>query len=183
MAKQVLLVGAGGHAKVLISLLRDLGFQVVAAYDDDEAAWGTSILDVSVTGPIDRLSDQRQIPALIAIGNNTVRQTISSRFEIEWLTVVHPRAHVDSSAELGAGTVVMAGAVVQPLAQLGQHVIVNTGASVDHDCLLGDFVHVAPGARVTGYGQLGNGVLLGTGAVAIPGIQIGEWTTVGAGAA
>jgi sugar O-acyltransferase (sialic acid O-acetyltransferase NeuD family) len=179
--RDVAVIGAGGHAKVVIATLRDAGWRVVQAYDDDPAKRGTLVLGVPIAGGFDQapLGPRR---AVIAVGNNRARSAVAARFlDMEWVTVVHPRAWVDPSVRLGPGTVVFAGAVIQPDAALGAHVIVNTGATIDHDCSLGDFVHVAPGCHLAGTVTLGQGAFLGTGVSVIVRGEVGPWATVGAG--
>lgn len=178
------LIGGGGHGKVILALLRQLGRPVAAVLDDDRALWGSFLLGVPVTGPVDRLAAMEAPPALIAIGSNERRKSLADRFpRARWLTAVHPHAFVDATARIGPGTVVFAGAVVQAEAKLGNHVIVNTGATVDHDCLIGDYAHLCPGVHLAGDVRVGEGSLLGTGTSVIPGRTIGPWATVGAGAA
>lgn len=181
--RRVAVVGAGGHAKVVISTLDAAGFEVVAVYDDDPARHGDTVLGVPIRGHVGDLAREDVLPAVIAIGDNHVRRRIAERLAWPWVSVVHPSAVVHASVRLGPGTVVMAGAVIQPDARLGRHAIVNTAATVDHDCRLGDFVHVAPGAHLAGSVALGDEVLLGIGAVVTPGRRIGAGTVVGAGAA
>jgi UDP-perosamine 4-acetyltransferase len=178
----VAVLGAGGHAKVVISTLQALDVPVLAVYDDNPERWGSTLLGVPISGPLDRVLDMQSVRGIIAIGDNVVRKSLAARFtHVEWVTAVHPRAFVDPSVHLGPGTVVFAGAVIQPDTVIGAHAIINTGATVDHDCGLGDFVHVAPGANLAGGVSLGEGVLLGVGAAVIPGRRIGAWTRVGAG--
>jgi len=175
----VIVLGAGGHAKVVISTLRAAGYHVTGLYDDDPAKWGTLLAGVEILGPIDQAAGL----AVIGIGHNATRKAIVDRAgRVAWTTVVHPAACVDPTVRLGAGTVVFAGAVIQPDALLGDHCIVNTAATVDHDCVLGDFSHIAPGTHLAGNVTLGEGAFLGIGSAAIPGVRIGAWTTVGAGA-
>lgn len=178
---EVLVVGAGGHARVVIATLRAAGMAVQGVLDDNAAAWGSTVLGCPVLGGLERLEEPGQ-RAVIAIGHNRARQTISLKHpEVEWVSAVHPSAVVDETARIGAGTVVFAGAVIQPNAVLGQHVIVNTGATVDHDCVLEDYVHIAPGCNLAGTVRLGQGAFLGVGSAAVPGVCVGAWTTVGAG--
>lgn len=179
--RPVVVLGAGGHAKVVVSLLRSCGYEVAGLYDDRPEVWGTKVLGAEVIGAIELLKTHRG-PAVIAIGNGRVRQSLANLLRLDWLTVVHPTAWVDPAVSMGAGTVICAGAVIQPDVRIGAHTIINTGATVDHDCVLGDFVHIAPGAHLTGNIRIGEGVLVGAGAVAIPGLTIGSWTTVGGGA-
>jgi len=177
---EVIVLGIGGHAKVVISTLRAMGYHVVEAYDDDASLWGTNLLGVPVVGPLETLVPAHR-PAVIGFGDNHVRQRVASELPLKWLTAVHPSATVHPSVRLGVGTVVFAGAVVQPDVKLGDHIIINTGATVDHDCELGDFVHISPGANLAGSVRVGEGAFLGIGSAVIPHIHIGAWTTVGAG--
>lgn len=177
--------GAGGHAKVVVASLRAIGIDVCGALDENIDLDGTSILGVPVRAPFDealvrRLGVSR---AVVAVGANSARQQLVRRFHgLDWVTVVHPGAHVAPSVSLGAGTVVFAGVVVQPDTSILDHVILNTSCSVDHDCIVGSYTHVAPGARLAGDVQIGNGVLMGVGSAVVPGARVGAWATVGAGA-
>ncbi len=177
----IIVVGAGGHAKVVIATVRAAGGEVVAAYDDDRGHWGRQILGVPIKGPVSG-QEIGDAPAVIAVGNNRARQSIAERLQAQWVTVCHPNASVHSSASIGPGTVVFAGSVIQPDATIGAHSILNTAASVDHDCIVGDFVHIGPGVRLCGGVTVDEGVLLGVGAKVAPNVEIGPWTTVGAGA-
>ena len=180
--RPVHVIGAGGHAKVVISALRACGFHPRAAFDDQPLLRGRSLLGVLVNGPIEEIGACGDVPAVLAIGDNRVRRTLASRWDLEWLTVVHPSAVVDGSAEIGPGTVVLAQAVVQAEAVVGAHAILNTASVVEHDCRLGDFVHVAPRACLCGEVRLHEGVLCGAGSVLLPRVHIGAWTVIGAGA-
>jgi sugar O-acyltransferase (sialic acid O-acetyltransferase NeuD family) len=179
----VVIVGSGGHAKVVIATAQAAGVSIGGVVDDDPARWGQRILGFTIHGPAREVLDDPHRLAVLAIGTNRVRQRLATTARCRFATLVHVSAIVHPSVHLGPGTVVFAGAVIQPDAVLGAHVIVNTGASIDHDCALGDFVHVAPGSRLAGNVTLDEGAFLGIGAVAIPGTRIGAWATVGAGAA
>jgi len=182
-ARRVLVIGAGSHAKVVISALQERGHSVVAALDDDATKWGTSVLDVPVAGPLEALDRHRFDECVIAIGDNSRRRELSARLPVAWApAVVHPAAYVHASVTLGRGTVVMAGATVQPGCVISDHVIINTGANIDHDCTIGNFVHAAPGVSLAGNVHVGEGAFLGLSCSVLPGVRIGAWTTVGAGA-
>ncbi len=180
--QSVYVLGCGGHAKVVIQTLRALDYRVAAVFDDDTAKWEKAFLGIPVHGPIDRVAEFSPLPSMMAVGDNATRASIAARLELEWLTVVHPRAYVDPTARLGAGTVVFAGAIVQAETRIGRHAIINTAASVDHDCEIGDYVHVAPGARVAGGVCVGDRTLLGLGSVVLPEKRVGPRVVVGAGA-
>lgn len=179
---EVNIIGAGGHAQVVIALAEAAGHRIAGIYDDHKQR-GSSVLNHPVTGPLQDLPDQRGIVAVIAVGDNAARQRISKRWQhLEWLTLIHPTAWVASNVILGHGCVVMAGAVLQPSARLGNHVIVNTMASVDHESVLDDFVHVAPGSHLAGNVHLQKGVFSGVGSSYAPSVTVGCWSMIGAGA-
>lgn len=179
MTESITVFGAGGHAKVVVGLLRECGIPVEACIDDDATRWSTTVLGVPVRGPTE--SVPHDALAVIAIGKNAIRARLAA-LPMRWATLVHPRAFVDRSVVVGAGSVIFAGAVVQPDTRIAAHVIVNTGALVDHDGRLDSFAHVAPGVRLAGNVTVEEGAFVGVGASVIPGRTIGAWATVGAGA-
>lgn len=179
---RVAVLGAGGHAKVVIATLQAAGWEVAAVFDDAEARWGGEVLGLPVRGPLEAARQVEVDGAVIAVGDNRARQAVAERLELPWVPLVHPAASVHPSVSLGQGTVVFAGAVIQPDTVVGRHGIVNTGASVDHDCRLGDFVHVAPGCRLAGKVTAGEGALLGIGSAVLPDLSVGAWAVLGAGA-
>lgn len=181
-ARTAIVLGAGGHAKVAISTLRAAGWQVAALYDDDTKRHGTTTLGVAVRGAIADIPPSDCSNAVVAVGDATHRRAIASTSSLNFITVIHPAAWVDPSAEIGAGAIVCAGAVIQPNARVGAHVIVNTSATIDHDCEVGDVAHIGPGAHLTGNVRVGAHSLLGAGSTIVPGVNIGRNTVVGAGA-
>lgn len=187
----VAVLGAGGHAKVVIATLQAAGRKVAAVFDDDEAKRGGTLLGIEVRGTLAEFAGaspgSSYACAVIAVGNNAARMRLAERLQrqvpmIEWITAVHPQAYVHGSVQLGAGTVVFAGAVIQPDAIIGAHTIVNTGATVDHDCRIDDFVHLAPGTHLAGDVRIDRGAFVGIGAAVIPARRVGEWAIIGAGA-
>lgn len=173
--RSVVVLGAGGYAKVVISTLRASGFEVAELYDDCEDLWGRKLSGVPIVGPLSRLSGVAGLRAVIAIGNDQTRRKYAEQLTLEWIRVVHPRAYVAPEASVGEGTVVCAGAVLQAYANVGAHATVNTGATIDHDCCVEDYAHVAPGSHLSGK------IRLGLGSYAVQGVSAGCWTTVGAG--
>ncbi len=181
MTKLVVL-GGGGHAKVVIATAAAVGWQIGAVLDDDSERHGMSLLGHVVAGPIaDALADARAT-CVLAIGSNATRRKLAARALCKFATIVHPSACVHATVKLGPGTVVFAGAIIQPDTRVGAHGIVNTSASIDHDCALGDAVHIAPGVRLAGGISIGDETFIGIGAAVIPSIHIGSRAVVGAGA-
>lgn len=181
-ARRCLVIGAGGHGKVVIAALQSLAIEVVGCLDDDETRLGHSVLGVPVTGGLDRASGN-DLPLIIAIGANAARQRVADRFpDAVWATLIHNRALFETGAPPGAGAFVALGAMVQADAVVGEHVILNTGCIVEHDCRIGNFVHVGPGAALGGEVIVEDGAFIGLGARVLPRIRIGAGAVVGAGA-
>src|ERR1044072_7273281 len=181
----ILILGAGGHAKVIADTLMSQGADILGFLDDDPNLWGETRLGLPVLGAIDRHFEFEPDGLIIGIGDNLVRRSIAERLSTQaqglWFNAIHPRATIARSARLGRGIVVGACAVINPDTILGDHVVINTGATVDHDCAIGDFAHVAPGAHLAGGVVLGEGVLIGIGSSLTPNIRDGEWRTRPAG--
>jgi sugar O-acyltransferase (sialic acid O-acetyltransferase NeuD family) len=178
----VAVIGAGGHAKVVIGALAAAGRAVAGVWDDDPAKLGGTLLGVPVLGPTADLIRGSTRLAVLAVGDNRARYRLAASLDLDWVTVVHPHAWVHPSVRLGPGAVVFAGAIMQPDTVIGRHAIINTGATIDHDCEIGEFAHVAPGVNLSGGVRVGDGALLGVGSCAVPGARIGAWAVVGAGA-
>lgn len=187
-----LLIGGGGHAKVVIDAIRLAGkADRLAVLAPDPTLAGRTVLGVPVLGGDDKVVDAKAegfdhfIVAVGSLSDNGLRRRLFEQ-ALAWglapLTVIHPAAVVAASAVLGGGTVVLAGAVVNPEAHLGLNVIVNTGAIVEHDCRVGDHAHVATGARLLGGVTVGDLTLVGGGAVVRQGLAIGAAALIGAGA-
>lgn len=184
------LLGAGGHARVLLALARAVGRPLLGVCDPGLQAEGRERWhELTVLGDdtaLDRLGPH-QVDLLLGVGQLT-RSTARARLYAAWSArgyafpaMVHPAAWVAADVELADGVQIMAGAVVQPGCVLGRNTIVNTRASVDHDCRIGADVHVAPGAVLCGAVQIGDRAFIGAGAVLIQGLRVGPDAIVGAG--
>lgn len=186
----MLVLGAGGHAKVLIDALLLLGGEIEGVLDPDAARHGAAILGVRVLGGEDLLERRasaavRLVNALGSVHRPQLRQQVHERFIARgfgFAGVVHPAACVSRHAEVAGSAQIMAGAVVQAGARIGEDVIINTRASVDHDCVIGAHSHIAPGATLSGDVQVGAGSHIGAGATVLQGVRIGAGCVVGAGA-
>lgn len=184
----LLIVGAGGHARVLVDIAeKQARYRVIGLIDEQPRLAGTAILGYPVLGG-GELLHREDMPshAIVAIGAPEARAAWQEHLEalgFQLAVLVHPSAQVGRDVRLGAGTVLMAGTAVNPGTRLGRGVIVNTGASIDHDCEIGDFVHVAPGARLAGGVRVGPQAHIGIGACVIQNVAIGAGAVVGAGAA
>ena len=183
---RVLILGSGGHAKVVADIVLNAGHSVTGFLDDDQELVGRRVLGIPILGPIHTYDVHSADRLVLGIGSNRVRRSIVEQLGDAarhlWISAIHPRATVAATVSIGNGTVVMAGAVINPDTAVGSHSIINTGATVDHDCDVADFVHVAPGCHVAGGVKVGEGSLLGVGSSVTPNRTIGTWATVGAGA-
>lgn len=192
MAVKVIGFGAGGHAKVVIEILRtDGSHEVVGLLDPKTALHGVRVLGVPVLGDDGLVPELRQdgighfFLGVGSVGDSGPRQRlfdVAEGLRMKPVNAVHSDAVVSPSVELGRGVTIMAGAVINACARLGKNVIVNTGAVVEHDCVIGDHVHVATGAKLAGTVHVGNGAHIGAGATVRECVHIGKRAVVGAGA-
>lgn len=184
-------LGAGGHAKVVLDIIRQLkGCQMLGLLDRDAELEGTHVLGIPVLGTDDLVPELRSRGAthffvgIGSIGDNTARMNLY-QFGIDSgllpFTAVHPAATVAASALLGPGATIMAGAVINPCAKLGANVIVNTGAIVEHDCLIEDHAHISPGACLLGGVHIGRAGYVGAMSVVRQGLAVGDGSIIGAG--
>jgi len=174
----MLIFGAGGHAKVVLSILSACGKDVNAVFDDNPqlaALQGKYV--VCGYDPMFMPDD----PLIIAIGNNHDRRRVADQIRHSFERAIHPMALIDPSVYIGSGTVVVHNAVVQVDCRIGNHVIINTAAIVDHECILDDFAHIGPGATLCGGVRVGECTLVGAGSVVLPQVRIGKECVIGAG--
>ena len=187
---KLVVVGAGGHAGVLIAALKRAGTPPFGCVDSDPSKWRQPVLGVPVLGGDEQLDELRHggdLQLVNAVGytrDPAPRRAIWERFRgaYRFAIVRDTTAFVDDSAVLCEGAQVLAGAIVQTGARVGENTIINTGAQVDHDCSIGAHVHVAPGAVLSGDVAVGDSTLIGAGAVIKQGVNIGRAATIGMGA-
>lgn len=191
MSLPVIILGAGGHSKVLIEALLVSSAVITGIVDPNQILVGANILGVPVLGGDDIVVDEfapsqiQLVNGLGSVGLPIIRQQLYNKFKglgYYFATVVHPSAVVASDVVLGEGAQVMAGAVIQPGCSIGINSIINTRASVDHDCIIGDHVHISPGVTLSGGVAVGACSHIGTGATVIQGISISNGCLVAAGA-
>lgn len=183
----VIVIGAGGHAQVLIDALLLCNADIMGATDpmkQGELAPGIPVLgddEVVLQHPP---SSVLLVNGLGSVGSTRRRREVFERFKAlgySFGSVIHPSAVVAKTALLGEGAQIMAGAVVQPGCAIGPNSLINTRASVDHGCRIGAHTHVAPGATLSGDVTLGEGVHVGSGATIIQGVGVGDDSIIGAG--
>lgn len=186
MTNGIVIVGGGGHAKVCIELLLDMGESVafcVASEDGPSVCGGIPVLRGD--DHLLRLRREGFTKAFVAIGSNEMRdhlarEVVGSGYNL--VNAVSPHAIISPSARLGIGIAIMAGAVVNAEASISDMAIINTGATVDHDCVIGRAAHIGPQCGLAGNVEVGQRSLLGVGCSVIPQRKIGSNVTIGAGA-
>lgn len=188
--KKILLIGGGGHCRVVIDTLRQQGGYDLVGIVDAARPLGERLDGVPVIGTdadlglLRREGVEHAFVAVGSLGDTAIRVRIAAQLqELGFLCpiVQHPTAVVASTAQLAPGVLVAAHVVVQPGVDVGVHAILNTASSIDHDCRLGAFVHVAPGVVLSGQVQVGDHTHIGTGSCVKELMRIGGHSVVGAG--
>lgn len=185
MNKNIALIGAGGHAKVVLeALLLNNANNQIDVYDDDQNKRDSYLLGIQVNVPIkdcSRLPDNIHI----AIGDNLLRKTLGEK-AIEnnknYILIIHPSAIVSKYSHISQGVFVGAGAIIAAETFLNNGVIINHNAVIDHDCFIGSWTHIAPGVILGGGVKIGKNCLIGAGAIILPGVHIADHAVVAAGA-
>lgn len=187
--KKILLVGAGGHCKVIIdALIKNQQFAIAGVIDKNSNI--QEIMGVPYLGDDDILAKMFKsgikyaVVAIGSIGNPEIRINMTRHLEAlgyQLPTIIHPSAIIAESAVISSGSFIAAGVVIGPSVKIGKSVIVNTGACIDHDCVISDFVHIAPGVTLSGGVFVGEKAHLGTGSSVIGYRRIGHDTIIGVG--
>lgn len=187
--KKIVLIGGGGHCKVVISILNKLDeFEIVGIVDINKA--GNLISGIKIIGTDNDLKDIYKSGihyAIITVGStkdNTKRYTLfntAKEIGYEFPVIISPEAIVNKSVKIDEGTVVMPGSIINIDSSIDKNCIINTGAIIEHDCKIEDHCHIAPGVHISGVVNIGELSFIGIGATIIQGIRIGKNVTVGAG--
>ena len=183
-SKEVIILGAGGHAKVIAEIITKCGDNVIGFLDDNDEIKGKKIYcDKKVLGKITDINKYKKYYIINGVGNNEFRKKIDKKYpEINWYTAIHPSAIVANDVEIGCGTVIMPGTIINPGTSIGKHCIINTGSSIDHDNIIEDYVHISPGAHLAGTVKIGFESWICSGATIVNNITVANNSIVGAGA-
>ncbi|MBL1275516.1 MAG: acetyltransferase [Ectothiorhodospiraceae bacterium] len=189
MSKPVIIIGAGGHAKVLAeSLLR--GDQTILGFTDPDAS-ATLFEGIPYLGTDAIIFEHRPEEILLvnglgSVGDNRTRQAMFSSFTAKayrFTRVIHPSAIISHiEVEMGSGCQILAGALINPGARLGNNIIINSHAVVEHDCRIGDHVHISPGAIICGNCTIDDMAYIGASSTLKQGVNIGKGAIIAAGA-
>lgn len=186
--KPIIVLGSGGHAKVLIEALRQSGREIVGLTDPIKSG-ASEYFGVKVLGDDDMVFNYSPDEVVLvngigAIPGNNSRRSLNNRMEEKgflFTQVIHPSAVLASDVKIDGGTQIMAGVVIQAGVSIGRSCIINTGSIVDHDCVIHDDCHIAPGVTLSGNVVVNNGTHIGTGTSVIQDISIGNNCIIAAG--
>ncbi len=180
MNKKVVIIGAGGHGRVVADIVESCGDSVLGFLDDNNTNNKVNVIGKSSDAP--KYCDG-ETELFVAVGNAKIREKIMLDLpNAKWYTAIHPSAVISPSAVIGEGSCVMPNAVVNNSAVIGRGVIINTCASVDHDDVIGDFVHISCGTNLAGTVTVGKGTWVGIGSAVSNNLSICEDVMIGAGA-
>lgn len=186
-SQRIVIVGAGDYGRTALEITRALNekgsrFEVLGFLDDD--AKKTSIAGIPVLGGLGWATKHPEVTYVLAVADPEAKRVIVDQLgkDATFVGLIHPRAMILDSVQVGRGVMVSAGALVVHDARLGDFVLVNLNATIGHDCVLEEFVTVSPGANIAGRVRVQAGGFIGLNATVLENLTIGGWATVGAGA-
>lgn len=191
MKKKIVLIGGGGHCKVVMDAIRNSKEFTIYGIVDPKLSMVKLISGVRVIGADDMLPKllkkgiRNAFIGVGSIGNCEIRKRIYRKLRKNGFhlpVIIHPKAVLASGVKIGNGTFVAAGVVINPGVKIGENAIINTSSSIDHDCVIGNFVHIAPGSTLCGGVAVGDETHIGSGANVVQNINIGKKCLLKAGA-
>ncbi|CAN1534470.1 CysE Serine acetyltransferase [Methylophilaceae bacterium] len=187
--RQAVILGTGGHCRVVLSVLKDLGsHHILDILELAELRPSETILDFPVNATVSNLSSfctQPLVDVFLAIGDNLLRREWwykVNELKLPLPNLISPYAIIDPYAELGEGNVICAKAFIGPECKVGNNNIINTGATLEHEAELGSHCHLSSSSTVAGRSCIHDDCFIGVGATIIDNITIASKTTLGAGA-
>lgn len=180
MSDGIIILGAGGHAKVIADIVLSRGDKLIGFLDDNISG---EVLGCPILGKItDATQYAKNCSFIIGIGNNQTRKMLADTYKLNWYTAIHPTVVIARDVSIGEGTVIMADVVINPSSVIGRHCIINTSTVIEHDNNIGDFVHISPHATLCGTVRVGELTHIGAGATVKNNISICNDCVIGAGA-
>jgi sugar O-acyltransferase (sialic acid O-acetyltransferase NeuD family) len=183
---KIIVIGSGGHARVVIDAAIDAGKKVLGLVDTDYQNQVETVLGIKVLGGFEILSkyDKTKVFLIIAIGDNLKRKECYLKLKKQgfmFAKIIHPTAVISKFTTIGEGAFINAGVIINAEVVISNNCIVNSGAIVEHEAKIGDYSHLAPGVRVGGRTLIEEGVFVGIGSNIAHSIKIGRHVTIGAG--
>jgi sugar O-acyltransferase (sialic acid O-acetyltransferase NeuD family) len=186
----IVIVGAGGFAKDVFTYLGDVNLgqsqtNVVRGFlaTPEPSAQIQSLAPYLGSEHDYTFSPEDRV--IVAIGDPAKRRAVTERVAARgaiFMTLIHPRSYVASTAVLGEGCILTPFTFIGPFARVGAHVHVNISGSINHDAVVGDYCTFSPYAAALGGTEVESGVFLGTHATVHPRITVGHNSKIAAGA-
>jgi len=185
-SRKLIVIGAGGHARIVIDTAEDIGYKIYGIIDIYYKGQEEIILNYPVLGDFSFLNDldPNKFILALSIGDNSERATYfkkSLKSDFQVATIIHPTAIVSKNAEIDSGVFIGSGAIINAKAKIGKNTIVNTGAIIEHEVEIGNHSHIGPGSRIAGRVRIGEQTFVGIGTSIIDKITIGEKVIIGVG--
>ena len=177
---KLIIIGAGGHGKVIADNALKNGYTDINFIDDCITGECIGFPIIGTSADIENFADENT-DFIIGIGDNKIREMIAEKHNVNWTTLIHPSAQVAFNTEIGKGTAVMANVVINVCATVGQHCIINTGAIVEHDNMIENYAHISPNVALGGTVRIGSLTHIGVGATVKNNTEICSDCTIGAG--
>jgi sugar O-acyltransferase (sialic acid O-acetyltransferase NeuD family) len=173
------IIGAGGHSKVIIDIIHELGnYNIVGIYDDNKSGYFSGI---KIIGKISEINNTTAY-FIIGIGNDKIRKKIAEEYhQLKWATLIHPKTIIAKTAIIKEGSVVCAGAIIQTEVEVGKHCIINTNCSIDHESIIGNYCSICPSSTICGQVKVGESSFIGANSTIIQTIEVGKECIIGAG--
>ena len=173
------IIGAGGHSKVIIDIIRELGnYNIIGIYDDNKTGYFSGIKIIGNISEIKNTTDY----FIIGIGNDKIRKKIAEEYhQLKWATLIHPKTIISKTSTIQEGTVICAGAIIQTEVIIGKHCIINTNCNIDHESIIGDYCSICPSSTICGQVKVGESSFIGANSTVIQTIEIGKECIIGAG--
>lgn len=174
------IIGAGGHSKVIIDIIDELGnYNIVGIYDDNKIGYFSGI---KIIGKISDIQNTETDYFIIGIGNDKIRKKIAEEYnQLKWATLIHPKTIISKTATIKEGTVICAGAIIQTEVEIGKHCIINTNCSIDHESIISNYCSVCPSSTICGQVKVGESSFIGANSTVIQTIEVGKECIIGAG--
>lgn len=190
MTNEIVVFGVGGFGREVHEMLVDINrvsesFEILGFVDGNADLHGSLVHDLPVLGGIEWLRDHPGVSVVLALGSPAAKCRVREQmygFEVEFPTIISPRAWVGENVVFGQGCIVCAGAIVTTDVSMGDFCTLNLNVTIGHDVVIADYVTLAPAGNISGNVEISDGCDFGTNVAVIPSVKIGEWSIVGAGA-
>lgn len=182
--KNVIVIGAGGHAKVIADIILKSGDNLLGFLDDFKEKDTVILEDYKVLDKAENALnyDEENTYFIIGIGDNQIRKNFTEKFNLKYYIAIHPTAVIGSDVQIGEGSCVMPNACINPGSVIGRACIINSAALIEHDNVLEDFVHISPSATTCGDVKIGELTHVGARATIRNRVTIASEVVIGMGA-